>query len=94
MSGLDLTFDPERQPRRFEVINGAGGRRQWSVDDKARIIAETLEPNAIVSEVARRFVRQQELRIGAAIGADQLRVNRQPLQIGDADPARQSREVV
>lgn len=48
MSGLDLTLDPERQPRRFEVINGAGGRRHWSVDDKARIIAETLEPNAII----------------------------------------------
>lgn len=55
MSGLDLTLDPERQPRRFEVINGAGGRRHWSVDDKARIIEETLEPNAIVSEVARRY---------------------------------------
>ncbi|WP_189587921.1 transposase [Mesorhizobium sp. M3A.F.Ca.ET.201.01.1.1] len=53
MSGLDLTLDPERQPRRFEVINGAGGRRRWSGDDKARIIAETLEPNAIISEVAR-----------------------------------------
>lgn len=53
MSGLDLTFDPERQLGRFEVINGAGGRRQWSMDDKARIIAETLEPNAIISEVAR-----------------------------------------
>lgn len=62
MSGLDLTLDPERQPRRFEVINGAGGRRQWSVDDKARIIAETLEPNAIVSEVARRYgLRPQQV---------------------------------
>jgi transposase len=33
------------------MINGAGGRRHWSVDDKARIIAETLEPNAIISDV-------------------------------------------
>lgn len=62
MSGLDLTLDPERQPRRFEVINGAGGRRQWSMDDKARIIAETLEPNAIISEVARRYgLRPQQV---------------------------------
>ncbi|WP_167391416.1 IS66-like element accessory protein TnpA [Mesorhizobium temperatum] len=62
MSGLDLTLDPERQPRRFEVINGAGGRRQWSVDDKARVIAETLEPNAIISEVARRYgLRPQQV---------------------------------
>jgi transposase len=62
VSGLDLTLDPERQPRRFEVINGAGGRRHWSVDDKARIIAETLEPNAIISEVARRYgLRPQQV---------------------------------
>lgn len=62
MSGLDLTLDPERQPRRFEVINGVGGRRHWSVDDKARIIAETLEPNAIISEVARRYgLRPQQV---------------------------------
>ena len=36
------------------MINGAGGRRRWSVDDKARIIEETLAPGAVVSEVARR----------------------------------------
>jgi transposase-like protein len=53
VAGLDLMLDPERQPRRFEVINGAGGRRHWSMDDKARIVAETLEPNAMISEVAR-----------------------------------------
>lgn len=62
MSGLDLTLDPERQPRRFEVINGVGGRRHWSMDDKARIVAETLEPNAIISEVARRYgLRPQQV---------------------------------
>jgi transposase len=33
-----------------------------SVDDKARIIAETLEPNAIISEVARRYgLRPQQV---------------------------------
>lgn len=53
VSGLDLTLEPERQPRRFEVITGAGGRRRWTVDDKARIVAETLEPGAVASEVAR-----------------------------------------
>jgi transposase len=62
VSGLDLTLDPERQPRRFEVINGVVGRRQWSVDDKARIIAETLVAGAVVSEVARRHgLRPQQL---------------------------------
>lgn len=36
------------------MINGAGGRRRWSTDEKARIIEETLAPGAVVSEVARR----------------------------------------
>lgn len=40
--------------RRIEVISGAGGRRRWSLDDKARIVEETLEPGASVSVVARR----------------------------------------
>jgi transposase len=54
VSGLDLTLEPERRLRRIEVINGAGGRRRWSADDKARIVEETLVPGAVVSEVARR----------------------------------------
>jgi transposase len=36
------------------VITGVGGRRRWTVDDKARIVEETLEPGATVSVVARR----------------------------------------
>jgi len=36
------------------VISGFGGRRRWSVDEKARIVEETLAPGAVVSEVARR----------------------------------------
>jgi transposase len=44
------------------VINGAGSRRRWSVDDKARIIAETLEPDAVISEVAHRHgLRPQQV---------------------------------
>ncbi|TPJ83169.1 transposase [Mesorhizobium sp. B2-6-2] len=32
------------------------------MDDKARIVAETLEPNAVVSEVARRYgLRPQQV---------------------------------
>ena len=40
--------------RRIEVITGVGGRRRWTMDDKARIVAETLEPGLSVSDVARR----------------------------------------
>lgn len=62
MSGLLLTLEPERQVHRFEVINGVGGRRRWTLDDKARIVAETLMPGAVVSEVARRHgLRPQQV---------------------------------
>ena len=40
--------------RRIELITGAGRRRRWSRADKARIVVESLEPGANVSEVARR----------------------------------------
>jgi transposase len=41
--------------RRIEVLTGSGRRRKWSDDDKARIIAETARPGAVVSEVAQRW---------------------------------------
>ena len=41
--------------RRIEVLTGLGRRRRWSDDDKARIIAETAQPGAVVTEVARRW---------------------------------------
>jgi transposase len=55
VSALKSTLKTEPvEVRRFEVITGAGGRRRWSVDEKARIIAETLESGANVSAIARR----------------------------------------
>jgi transposase len=41
--------------RRIEVLTGPGRRRQWSDNDKARIVAESAEPGAVVTEVARRW---------------------------------------
>ena len=40
--------------RRIELITGTGRRRQWSDDEKARIIVESLRPGVNVSEAARR----------------------------------------
>jgi transposase len=40
--------------RRIELITGTGRRRQWSDDDKAHIVVESLKPGTNVSEVARR----------------------------------------
>ena len=54
MSRLDYRLEPKGAVRRFEVIDGAAGRRRWSADDRARILEETLVPGAVVSVVARR----------------------------------------
>jgi transposase len=54
VSGLDPKLEPTREVRRIEVITGAGGRRRWMAEDKARIVAETLEPGAVISAIARR----------------------------------------
>lgn len=54
MSGLDHRLEPEVEVRRFEVINGALGRRRWTADERTRILEETLVPGAVVSAVARR----------------------------------------
>lgn len=40
--------------RRVEVITGTARRRTWSSADKARVVAESLEPGASVSQIARR----------------------------------------
>lgn len=40
--------------RRIEVITGQERRRRWSLEEKARITAESLEPGAKVAVVARR----------------------------------------
>ncbi len=40
--------------QRVEVITGRRRRRDWSDDEKARILAESAEPEVNISEVARR----------------------------------------
>jgi transposase len=60
--------------RRLEVINGVGRRRRWRLEEKARIVAESLDPATTSSAVARRyglhasqlFVWRQQLAASAA----------------------------
>ena len=40
--------------RRIEVITGQRRRRHWTAEEKARIVAESFEEGANISEVARR----------------------------------------
>ena len=41
--------------RRVEVITGVGRRRRWTDEEKAWIVAESLDPTTTVSAVARRY---------------------------------------
>lgn len=53
MTITELT--PKSEPaQRFEVFTGAGRRRIWTAEEKARILSETEVPGASVSAVARR----------------------------------------
>src|SRR3954462_8388403 len=56
--------------RRLEVITGVGRRRRWSLEEKARFVAESLDPATTSSAVARR----------TGLHASQLFVGRQQLQ--------------
>jgi transposase len=62
---------------RGEVTSGGDRRRRWSKADKARIVRESLEPGAVVSEVAQRhgLTRWQlyEWRRKARAAGDQAR---------------------
>ncbi|MBC6445542.1 MAG: transposase [Alphaproteobacteria bacterium GM202ARS2] len=55
MSRFDRRCDTEvHEVRRLEVINGDVSRRKWSAERKGEIVAESMQPGVVVSEVARR----------------------------------------
>jgi transposase len=72
--------------RRVEVLTGPGRRRQWSQDDKARIVAETLRSGTVVADVARRwqvssqqvFTWRREMRRAAAAPPDFVPIIAEP----------------
>jgi transposase len=56
-SMLDARNDARNEAgtyQRVEVITGRQRRRRWTAEDKARIVAESLEADANISDVARR----------------------------------------
>ena len=52
---FDANDDARAAYRRVEILTGPGRRRRWSAEDKARVVAETLDPVANISAVARRW---------------------------------------
>ena len=51
----DVIDDAKDEFRRIELLTGPARRRRWSEAEKARIVAETLVPGAVVSAIARRW---------------------------------------
>lgn len=45
---------PIIEQTRAEVLSGPERRRRWTFEQKARIVAESMAPGAVVSDVARR----------------------------------------
>ena len=58
---------------RVEVITGPERRRRWSAEQKRAIVAESLTPGAVVTEIARRadicpgqiYRWRREIRVGS-----------------------------
>jgi transposase len=66
--------------RRVKVITGVGRRRRWTMEEKARLVAESLDPATTALAVARRyglhasqlFVWRQQLQRRAASSAETI----------------------
>ena len=73
--------------RRLELITGTGRRRQWSANDKARIVVESLTPGANVSEVARRHGLSPQQLFACRRQAREA-VGNAPAGVGSLEPSR------
>jgi transposase len=52
---VEHIFDASKPRGRVEIQVGTGRRRRWSDKAKGQIVAESYAPEAVVSEVARRY---------------------------------------
>jgi transposase len=51
---VEHIVDASKRHARIDILTGVGRRRRWSDEAKGRVVAESYEPGAVVSEVARR----------------------------------------
>jgi len=78
-----------------EIRTGIGRRRQWTDEEKGRIVSEAVSPGAVVSEVARRhdltpqhlFTWVRAAKAGRLLGSDEPAF----VPIVAAEPARLSK---
>lgn len=82
--------------RRLEVFTGAGRRRKWSHEDKARIVAEIVASGDSVCSVARRhglspqqlFGWRRQLREAAGGHSEAEEVQFVPVVVDAVEPVR------
>ncbi|MGO4870617.1 MAG: IS66-like element accessory protein TnpA [Roseiarcus sp.] len=65
--------------QRFEVVTGRRRRQNWPGAEKARMVAESLEPGANISEVARRNgISRGVLTVWRRLAREALAVSEEP----------------
>ena len=50
----DIICDTRLAHGRMEIRTGVGRRRRWTAEEKGRIVAEALDGEVVVAEIARR----------------------------------------
>ena len=84
-----------RPRERVDIRIGTERRRRWGREEKLRIVRESLEPNAIVSDVARRneiassliYVWRRQALAGLMEGFHQVRVVPEARQLDNVPEA-------
>jgi transposase len=51
---VDINDDTKRVRGRVEIRTGVIRRRRWTAEEKGRIVAEAILPDAVIADVARR----------------------------------------
>jgi transposase len=79
ISELALKSSDLEPVRRFEVFTGSGRRREWSPENKARIVAESYVPEDTVCAVARRYALSPQQLFAWRRAARQPAAERAPM---------------
>jgi transposase len=92
---VDHIVDGSEHRGRIDIRTGVGRRRRWSDDVKGQVVAESYEPGAVVSEVARRhdmtpqhlFAWRKAARAGGLVLAAAAPPMFVPVVTATADPS-------
>jgi transposase len=86
----------EQSDRGVEVLTGTPQRRQWSAEEKARIVAESSAPGVVARSVALRhgvhpnqlYAWRREFRVTGGTGAPGLACGFVPVAVAEQAPGQ------